>query len=237
MGAERFQRPGKEAGSSRHEPGVVRQAVTAAAEPIGPPTDRLMEEVRRRENRRAAWKRVQANQGAPGVDGMTVDERPGSLRKAWPTLREPWREGTYVPAAVREVELPKPGGGTRMLGIPTVRDRCITQAILQVMSPRFDPGFSDHRDGFRPGRRTHPAVEQACHDVAEGYRWVVDMDWEKCFDQVKQDRLRSRVARHIQDKRLLQRIRRSRTAGIVQEGPPSRGMRQPAKTGVPSHSA
>ena len=110
MGAERFQRPGKEAAGSRHEPGVARQAVTAA-EPIGPPTETWMEEGLRRENRRAALKRVQANQGAPGVDGMTVDELPGHLRKAWPALRAQWRQGTDVPAPVRAVQLPKPGGG------------------------------------------------------------------------------------------------------------------------------
>jgi retron-type reverse transcriptase len=142
----------------------------------------LMEEVRRRENLHAALKRVQANNGAPGVDGMTVDELPGYLRKAWPAIREQLLQGTDVPAPVREVQLPKPGGGTRMLGIPTGLDRCITQAMLQVMSPLFDPGFSDHSYGFRPGRRAHQAVEQACHYVAEGYRWVVDIDWEKFFD-------------------------------------------------------
>lgn len=218
MGAERFQRPGKEAAGSRHEPGVARQAVTAAAEPIGPPTETLMEEVRRRENLRAALKRVQANKGAPGVDGMTVDELPGYLRKAWPAIREQWLQGTYVPAPVREVQLPKPGGGTRRLGIPTVLDRFITQAMLPVMSPLFDPGFSDHRDGFRPGRRAHQAVEPACHYVAEGYRWVVAIDVEKFFDHVNHDRLMSRVARNITDKRLLQLIRRYLTAGILKEG-------------------
>lgn len=218
MGAERFQRPGKEAAGSRQEPGVARQAVTAAAEPIGPPTETLMEEVLRRENLRAALKRVQANTGAPGVDGMTVDELPGYLRKAWPAIREQLLQGTYVPAPVREAHLPKPGGGTRRLGIPTVLDRCITQAMLQVMSPLFDPGFSDHSDGFRPGRRAHQAVEQACHDVAEGDRWVVDIDLEKFFDQVNHDMLMSRVARNSKDTRLLKWIRRYLTAGIVKEG-------------------
>lgn len=218
MGAERFQRPGKEAAGSRHEPGVARQAVTAAAEPIGPPTETWMEEVLRRENLRAALKRVQANQGAPGVDGMTVDELAGYLRKAWPAIREQLLQGTYVPAPVREVQLPKPGGGTRRLGIPTVLDRFITQAMLQVMSPLCDAGFSDHSYGFRPGRRAHQAVEQACHYVAEGYRWVVDIDLEKFFDQVNHDMLRSRVARKIKDKRRLTLIRRYLTAGILPEG-------------------
>ena len=218
MGAERFQRPGKEAAGSRHEPGVARQAVTAAAEPIGPPSATLLEEVRRREHLRAALKRVQANQGAPGVDGMTVDALAGDLRKAWPAIREQLLQGPDAPAPVREVQLPKPGGGTRMLGIPTVLDRFITQAMLPVMSPRVDPGFSDHRDGFRPGRRAHQAVEQACHSVAEGSRWVVAIDWEKFFDHVKHDMLMSRVARNIKDTRLLKRLRRYLTAGILPEG-------------------
>ncbi len=218
MGAERFQRPGKEAAGSRHEPGVARQAVTAAAEPIGPPSATLLEEVRRREHLRAALKRVQANQGAPGVDGMTVDALAGALRKAWPAIREQLLQGPDAPAPVREVQLPKPGGGTRMRGIPPVLDRFITQAMLPVMSPRVDPGFSDHSDGFRPGRRAHQAVEQACHSVAEGYRWVVAIDLEKFFDHVKHDMLMSRVARHIKDTRLLKRLRRYLTAGILPEG-------------------
>ena len=142
-----------------------------------------MAEVRRREHRRTALKRVQANQGAPGVDGMTVDELPEDLRKAWPAIREQLRQGTSAPAPVREVHLPKLGGGTRMLGIPTVLDRLMTQAILHVMRPVFDPGCSDHRDGFRPPRRAHHAVGQACHDIAEGYRWVVDIDLEKFSTQ------------------------------------------------------
>src|SRR5215510_2310524 len=144
MRAEKLQRPGKEAAGSRHEPGVVRQTVSAETEPIGPQTQPLMEEVLRRENLTTALKRVQANKGAPGVDGMTVDELPAYLRKAWPAIREQLLQGTYAPAPVRKVQLPKPGGGTRMLGIPTVLDRFITQAIVQVMSPVFEPGFSDH---------------------------------------------------------------------------------------------
>jgi RNA-directed DNA polymerase len=218
MGAETFPRPGKEAAGSRHEPGVARQAVTAAAEPIGPPTETLMEEVLRRENLLAALKRVQANKGAPGVDGMTVDELAGYLRKAWPAIREQLLQATYVPAPVREVQLPKPGGGTRRLGIPTVLDRVITQAILQVMSPLFESGFSDHSYGFRPGRRAHQAVEQACQYLAEGYRWVVEIDLEKFFDQVNHDMLMSRVAKNIKAKRLLKLIRQYLTAGILKEG-------------------
>jgi RNA-directed DNA polymerase len=218
MRVERLQRPRKEAAGSRHEPGVARQTAPADVEPIGPPTEALMEEGLRRENLRTALKRVQANKGAPGVDGMTVDELPDYLRKAWPAIREQLRQGTYAPSPVREVHLPKPGGGTRMLGIPTVLDRFMTQAILQVMSPVFDPGFSDYSYGFRPLRSAHHALGQACHYIAEGYRWVVDSDLEKFFDQVKHDMLRNRVAKKIKDKRLLQRIRRYLTAGILKEG-------------------
>jgi RNA-directed DNA polymerase len=177
-----------------------------------------MEEVLRRENLLTALKRVQANKGAPGVDGMTVDELSDYLRKAWPVIREQLLQGTYAPSPVREVQLPKPGGGTRMLGIPTVLDRFITQAILQVMSPVCDPGFSDHSYGFRPQRSAHQAVGQACDYIAEGYRWVVDIDLEKFFDQVNHDMLMNRVAKKIKDTRLLQLIRRYLTAGILKEG-------------------
>jgi RNA-directed DNA polymerase len=218
MRAEKFQRPGKEAAGSRHEPGVARQAATAATESIGPPTEALMEEVLRRENLFAALKRVQANKGAPGVDGMTVDELPAYLREAWPAMREQLLEATYIPSPVREVHVPKPGGGTRMLGIPTVVDRLITQAMLQVMSPIFDPGFSEHSYGFRRGRSAQQAVARMRDYVAEGYRWVVDVDLERFFDQVNHDILMSRVARQVNDKRLLKLIRRYLTAGIMRAG-------------------
>jgi RNA-directed DNA polymerase len=218
MRVERRQRPRKEAAGSRHEPGVARQTAPADVEPIGPPTEALREEVLRRENLLTALKRVQANKGAPGVDGMTVDELPDYLRKAWPAIREQLVQGTYAPSPVREVQLPKPGGGTRMLGIPTVLDRFITQAILQVMSPVFDPGFSDHSYGFRPPRSAHQAIGQVCHYIAEGYRWVVDLELEKFFDQVNHDLLMNRVAKKVKDKRLLQLIRRYLTAGSLKEG-------------------
>ena len=218
MGVESPPQPGKEAAASRHEPAVVHQAVTAVAEPTGPPTETLMEEVLRRENLFAALKRVKANKGAPGVDGMTVEDLPDYLRKAWPDIREQLQNVTYVPSPVRAVHLPKPGGGTRTLGIPTVLDRLITQAILQVMTPIFDRGFSVHSYGFRPGRSAQQAVRQACHHIAEGNRWVVDLDLEKFFDRVNHDLLMSRVARKIKDKRLLKLIRRYLTAGIMQDG-------------------
>ncbi len=218
MRAEMSAHSGKEATGSRHEPGVVRQTVTAIMDPIDPPTDNMMEEVLRRENLWAALRRVQANKGAPGIDGMTVDELPAYLRTAWPTIREQLLNATYVPSPVREVHIPKPGGGTRRLGIPTVLDRLITQAIAQVMNPVFDPGFSAHSYGFRPGRSAHQALEQMCDHITDGHRWVVDFDLEKFFDQVNHDLLVSRVARKIRDKRLLKLIRRYLTAGIMKDG-------------------
>lgn len=193
--------------------GAVRQTVTVVAEPIEPPTEHLMEEVLRRENLLAALRRVQANKGAPSIDGMTVDELPDHLRTAWPVIREQLLSATYVPSPVREVQIPKPGAGTRMLGIPTVLDRLITQAISQVMSPIFDPAFPARSYGFRPGRSAHQAVQQVCAHIADGYRWVVDLDLETSFDRVNHDVLMSRVARNIKDKRLMKVIRRYLTAG------------------------
>jgi RNA-directed DNA polymerase len=218
MRAEKLQRPGKEAAGSRHESRVGRQTASAEGESIAPQTQNLMEEVLRRENLFAALSRVQANKGAPGVDGMTVNDLPEYLRQVWPEIREQLLSETYVPAPVRVVYLPKPGGGTRMLGIPTVLDRLIAQAILQVLVPIFDPDFSDRSYGFRPGRSAHQALEQACHDMAEGYRWVVNIDLEKFFDGVNHDMVMSRVARKVKDKRLLRLIRRYLNAGIMQEG-------------------
>ena len=218
MGAETSQRPGKEATGSRHEPEHVRQTATANTESIGPQTHELIEEVLRRENLLKALRRVQSNKGAPGVDGMRVEELPDYLRKEWHTIREQLLSESYVPSPVREVQLPKPGGGTRMLGIPTVLDRFITQAMLQVMSLLFDTDFSDHSYGFRPGRSALQAVGQARDYIAQGHRWVVDLDLERFFDQVNHDMLMSRVAKKVEDKRLLRLIRRYLNAGIMKEG-------------------
>jgi RNA-directed DNA polymerase len=218
MRDEKLQRPGKEATGSRHEPGVVRQTAPAEGEPIGLQTQNLMEEVLRRENLFAALSQVQANKGAPGVDGMSVDDLPDYLRRAWPEIRKQLLSETYVAAPVRTVYLPKPGGGTRMLGIPTVLDRLIAQAICQVLVPLFDPGFSERSYGFRPGRNAHQALEQACCDIADGYRWVVNLDLETFFDSVHHDVVMSRLARKVKDKRLLKLIRRYLSAGIMQDG-------------------
>jgi len=197
---------------------IERQAATAAKDKTGPRTDKLMEEVLRRENLLYALKRVQANKGAPGVDGMTVDELPAYLRKQWPRIREELLQVTYVPLPVRRKDIPKPGGGTRMLGIPVALDRFIGQAILQVLTPIFDPDFSESSYGFRPRRSALETVTQAQAYIQAGYRWVVDLDLEKFFDRVNHDILMSRIARKVKDKRLLKLIRRYLEAGIMAGG-------------------
>jgi RNA-directed DNA polymerase len=178
-----------------------------------------MEEVLSRENLLAAYHRVVGNRGAPGVDGVTVDELESLIRQRWEAIREELFSGTYVPNAVRKVEIPKPGGkGVRMLGIPTVLDRLIQQALLQVLQPMFDPTFSDHSFGFRPRRSAHQALDRAKQHIAAGHRWVVDMDLEKFFDRVNHDVLMSRLARRIEDKRILRLIRRYLQAGMMEDG-------------------
>lgn len=218
MAVETQPQSGKEAASSCHESSVAHQTATAVAETIGPPTEQLMEEVLRRENLFAALKRVKSNKGSAGVDRMRVNELPEFLKENWPTIREQLLSETYTPSPVREVYLPKPGGGMRMLGIPAALDRLITQAITQVIGPIFDLDFSEHSYGFRPGRSAHQGVEQAREFVEQGNRWVVDLDLEKFFDQVNHDKLMSRVARKVKDKRLLRLIRRYLSTGIMQDG-------------------
>ena len=192
---------------------------TAKREPENPATGAsLMEEVCERENLEDAWHQVRSNKGSPGVDGRTIDETRDYLREHWPTIREQLLNGTYRPQPVRRVELAKPDGGVRKLGIPTVLDRLIQQAILQVLQCRWDPTFSEHSYGFRPGRSAHQAVAQAQSYVAEGYEWVVDIDLEKFFDRVNHDILMARVARRISDKRLLRLIRAYLNAGALENG-------------------
>lgn len=179
----------------------------------------LIQEVVRRENMLAAHKRVVANGGAPGVDGMTVDDLWEYAGDHWPRIREQLLSGDYQPQPVRRVEIPKPDGrGTRMLGIPTVMDRLIQQALLQVLTPIFDPTFSGASFGFRPGRSTHGAVTRAREHIAAGYRWCCDLDLEKFFDRVNHDILMSRVARRVKDKRVLLLIRRFLQAGLMEGG-------------------
>lgn len=177
-----------------------------------------MELVVDRQNCLAALKKVKANKGSPGIDGMTVEDLPPYLKANWLRIREELLTGRYQPQPVRQVAIPKPGGGERQLGIPTVLDRFIQQALLQVLQPRFDPSFSKASYGFRPGRRAHDAVRQAQAYVQEGRRYVVDVDLEKFFDRVNHDVLMGRLARRIADKRMLGLIRRYLEAGIMADG-------------------
>jgi RNA-directed DNA polymerase len=171
-----------------------------------------------RGNMLQALQRVEANGGAPGVDGMrTKDLRP-FLKDHWKRIREELLAGTYRPKPVRRVEIPKPDGGKRGLGIPTCLDRLIQQALAQVLTPIFDPTFSPNSYGFRPGKRAHDAVRQARQYMTEGYTWVVDMDLEKFFDRVNHDVLMDRVARRVHDKRILRLIRLYLTSGIMANG-------------------
>ena len=178
----------------------------------------LMEEIFERENLSKALKRVQANEGSPGIDGMTVEELPGYLNQHWPTIREQLRSGTYKPKPVRRVEIAKPDGGVRKLGIPTVMDRYIQQAVQQVLQQRWDPTFSGNSYGFRPGRSQRDAVTQAQQYIAEGYGWCVDLDLEKFFDRVNHDKLMGQIAKREGDKRLLKLIRAFLNAGVMEDG-------------------
>jgi RNA-directed DNA polymerase len=178
-----------------------------------------MEEVGERENLKRALQRVKANKGSPGIDGMTVEELPGYLQQHWPAIREQLLSGTYAPQPVRRVEIAKPdGGGMRKLGIPTTLDRFVQQAVLQVLQRQWDPTFSEHSYGFRPGRSAHQAVAQAQKNIAEGYSWVVDLDLEKFFDRVNHDKLMGQIAKRVEDKRLRKLIRAFLNAGVMEGG-------------------
>lgn len=178
----------------------------------------LLERILSRENMFSALDRVRRNRGSHGVDGMSVDELPAYLKTAWPSIRQQLRAGTYVPQPVRRVEIPKPDGGKRLLGIPTVVDRLIQQAMTQILSPIFEENFSEHSYGFRPGRSAHDAVKASREYFEKGYNWVVDIDLEKFFDRVNHDVLMSRVARKISDKRVLRLIRKYLESGVLLNG-------------------
>jgi Retron-type reverse transcriptase len=178
----------------------------------------LMEMILSRENLLAALKRVEQNKGGHGVDGMSVKDLRRHLYENWDSIRQSLREGTYKPLPVRRVEIPKPNGGVRLLGIPTVTDRFIQQAIAQVLTKIFDPTFSNHSYGFRPGRRGHDAVREAKGYIKEGYRWVVDIDLEKFFDKVNHDKLMGILAKTIKDQILLKVIRRYLQSGVMING-------------------
>ncbi|WP_218026892.1 group II intron reverse transcriptase/maturase, partial [Vreelandella aquamarina] len=188
----------------------------------------LMEAVVAKANMARAYRKVVANQGAPGADGMTVDQLADHLKQYWPTLRERLLAGEYHPSPIRAVEIPKPKGGTRQLGIPTVTDRLIQQALLQVLTPIFDPTFSASSYGYRPGRSAQQAVSAMKAHVTAGHRWVVDLDLKAFFDRVNHDLLMARIARRVRDKRVLRLIRGYLEAGMFQDG-----LAAPRRQGTP----
>jgi RNA-directed DNA polymerase len=180
--------------------------------------EQLMAAVCERKNCKQALARVKSNKGSAGIDGMTVEQLPVYLKQHWPTIREQLLRGTYKPQPVKRVEIPKPDGGMRKLGIPTVLDRFIQQAVMQVLQRSWDCTFSAHSYGFRPGRSAHQAVSKAQQYIADGYGWVVDLDLEKFFDRVNHDRLMAKLAQRISDKRMLKLIRAFLRAGVLEGG-------------------
>jgi RNA-directed DNA polymerase len=207
-------------GEARPAGGEATESVPTVHAPENPAsTNRLMEGVCERENLKEALQRVKGNKGSPGIDGMTVDELPGYLQQHWLEIREQLLNGTYKPQPVRRVEIEKPdGGGMRKLGIPTTLDRLVQQAVMQVLQRQWDPTFSDHSYGFRPGRSAHQAVAQAQKYIAEGYGWVIDLDLEKFFDRVNHDKLMGQIAKRVEDKRLRKLIRAFLNAGVMENG-------------------
>jgi len=193
------------------------------------PTANLLERILDPVNVRLAWKRVRANAGAPGIDGVTVEAFPSRFRPQWSEIRQALEEGRYRPSPVRKANIPKPSGGTRQLGIPTVLDRLIQQAIAQVLTPILDPTFSESSYGFRPGRSAHDAVRKVQVYVKAGFKYAVDADLSKFFDTVNHDLLMTRLSRHIDDKRVLRLIGRYLRAGVQAED----GVVEPTRDGVP----
>jgi RNA-directed DNA polymerase len=223
LGVARHQKPGRPgcavAGEGEAGVGAARDEATLAREvQTGWGPGDLLEQALGRENLIRAWRRVKANKGSAGVDGRSVQATGEYLKGAWPEIRKGLLDGSYRPCPVRRVGIPKPGGGVRELGIPTVTDRLIQQALLQVLQPLIDATFSEHSHGFRPGRSAHGAVLEAQQYVQAGYRVVVDVDLEKFFDRVNHDILMDRLAKRIADKRVLRLIRRYLQAGIMVHG-------------------
>ena len=209
---------GREAGQTPVGRPWGAESVTAAAGQTKAEMSRLTEAVIERSNVGSAYQKVVRNGGAPGVDGLTVGSFKDWLKMHWPRVRAALLDGSYLPSAVRAVDIPKPSGGVRTLGIPTVLDRLVQQALLQVLQPIVEPTFSASSYGFRPGRSAHQALRAAKHYVQSGRTWVVDMDLEKFFDRVNHDILMSRVARHVDDARVLKLIRRYLEAGLMRDG-------------------
>ena len=207
------------AGEAREARREETESLSTLNNPESPAsTNRLMEAVCERENLKVALRRVKANQGSAGVDGMTVGGITDYLKQHWPAIREQLLNGTYEPKPVRRVEIPKPDGGIRKLGIPTVLDRFIQQAVMQVLQRQWDPTFSESSYGFRPRRSAQQAVAQAQKYIAEGHGWCVDLDLEKFFDQVNHDKLMGQIAKRIEDQRLLKVIRAYLNAGVMENG-------------------
>jgi RNA-directed DNA polymerase len=199
--------------------GKLAEAITASSEPESPVmTSNLMETICDADNIASAVRAVVRNRGAPGVDGVTVRRLPSVLQARWQGIESQLLQGRYQPQPVRRVQIPKPAGGTRDLGIPTVIDRVIQQAVLQRLQPLWDPTFSEHSNGFRPGRSAHQAVAQAQAYVTHGHRIVVDLDLAKFFDRVNHDRLMTAVAARVSDRRVLRLIRSFLTAGVLHGG-------------------
>src|SRR5438034_2484556 len=206
-------------GAARSVAGEETESPRATNEPENPArTNRLMEEVCERENLKEALRQVKGNKGSAGMDGVTVDQLTDYLKQHWPVIREQLLNGTYEPKPVRRVEIPKPDGGVRKLGIPTVLDRFIQQAVMQVLQGRWDSTFSEHSHGFRPQRSAHQAVAKAQQYIAEGNRWVVDLDLEKFFDRGNHDKLMAAIARRVSDKRMLKLIRAILESGVMENG-------------------
>ena len=199
-------------------PGAEQRAEPSPVRDEGKPSVELWEQVWGRENLYTALKRVEGNAGAPGIDGMMVKDLRSYLKEHWLEIRAALESGAYKPSPVRRVEIPKPDGGMRLLGIPSVIDRLLQQAIAQVLTPIFERKFSPQSYGFRPGRRAHDAIKQAQEYTQEGYEWVVDIDLEKFFDRVNHDMLMARVAREVKDKRVLKLIRAYLNSGVMVNG-------------------
>jgi RNA-directed DNA polymerase len=215
------EKPTRRHAGSRAEPGGWRggrSRLPGLAEHSIPATENLMGRVVESQNLRTAYRRVKANAGAPGIDAMTVEELRGHLNEHWAGIKVQLLNGTYQPQPVRRVEIPKPDGGKRMLGVPTVLDRFIQQALLQVLVPSFEPGFSEYSYGFRPGRSAHQAVRRAQEYQRMGKRWVVDIDLKQFFDEVNHDILMNRVGRKVKDRQVLKLIRAYLKSGVMVGG-------------------
>src|SRR5437660_8725842 len=221
-----FPEKSRGAAPTAFEGGTESELAKRTAE--SPATEQWMKGVCERENCKQALRRVKANKGSPGIDGMTVEKLSGHLKEHWPVIREQLLNGTYTPQPVKRVEIPKPDGGVRKLGIPTVLDRFIQQAVMQVLQRNWDGTFSEHSYGFRPKRSAHQAVEKAQQYQAEGYRWVVYLDLEKFFDRVNHDRLLAKIAERVRDRRFLKLIRAFLRAGVMENG-----LVSPAEEGTP----